>query len=302
MKLRNLFKPRKWVELFVGSSFAKRLSDEKFLKLKYYAHMGKRLNLSTPRTFNEKLQWLKLNDRKPEYTVMVDKYAVKKYVSDRIGDQYIIPTLGVWDRPEDIDFESLPDQFVLKVTHDSGGLVICRDKATLDKEATIQKLHKSLQRDYYQVHREWPYKNVKRRIIAEKYMENGKDPDLSDYKFYCFGGEPKFLYVSRGLSDHSTASISYVSLNWEKQPFKRNDFADFDVLPPKPLNFDKMLDLSRQLSADIPFLRVDFYEINGLLYFGELTFFPGSGFTAFDPPEWDHKIGEWITLPIKELR
>ena len=275
------------------------LPDKFFLKLIFQVRMEKKLNLKAPKTFSEKLQWLKLYDHRPEYTDMVDKYEAKRYVAERIGEQYIIPTLGVWDRFEDIDFDSLPDQFVLKCTHDSGGLVICRDKKTLNKEVARVKIERSLARNYYIHGREWPYKNVKPRILAEKYMESGGDKDLIDYKFYCFGGEPKFLYISHGLSDHSTAHISYASLDWEKQPFKRNDFADFDELPPKPVNFDKMVELARELSANVPFLRVDFYEIGGLVYFSELTFFPGGGLTAFDPPEWDEKIGEWIELPKK---
>lgn len=273
------------------------LPDKTYLKLMFHTYMGRKLDLKNPKTFSEKLQWLKLYDRNPEYTTMVDKYGVKKYVADRVGEQYIIPTLGVWDRFDDIDFDALPDQFVLKCTHDSGGLVICRDKSKLDMAAARTKIEKSLATDYYLRGREWPYKNVRPRIIAEQYMENGKDKDLNDYKFYCFNGEPRFLYVSRGLSDHSTASISYVSLSWEKQPYKRHDFADFEELPPKPMNFERMVELSRKLAENIPFLRADFYEINNTVYFGELTFFPGSGFTAFDPPEWDEKIGQWLELP-----
>ena len=275
------------------------LPDKPFLKLMFYVRMNKRLSLKSPNTFNEKLQWLKLYDRKPIYTTMVDKYEAKKYVADNIGEEYIIPTLGVWDSFDEIDFDSLPNQFVLKCTHDSGGLVICRDKSALDMKVARKKITASLERNYYLHGREWPYKNVKHRILAEKYMESGNDQDLIDYKFYCFGGEPKFLYVSHGLSDHSTAHISYASLNWEKLPFKRNDFADFDELPPKPLNFDKMIELSKQLSANIPFLRVDFYEINNSIYFSELTFFPGSGFTSFNPEEWDYTLGSWISLPDK---
>lgn len=276
------------------------LPDKPFLKLMFYVRMNKRLNLKSPNTFNEKLQWLKLYDRKPIYTTMVDKYEAKKYVADNIGEEYIIPTLGVWDSFDEIDFDLLPNQFVLKCTHDSGGLVICRDKSALDMKVARKKITASLGMNYYLHGREWPYKNLKPRIIAEKYMESGNDQDLIDYKFYCFGGEPKFLYVSHGLSDHSTAHISYASLNWEKLPFKRNDFSDFDELPPKPLNFDKMIELSKQLSANIPFLRVDFYEINNRIYFGELTFFPGSGFTSFNPEEWDYTLGSWIELPPKK--
>lgn len=260
--------------------------------------MGKRLNLSTPRTFNEKLQWLKLNDRKPEYTVMVDKYAVKKYVSDRIGDQYIIPTLGVWDRPEDIDFESLPDQFVLKVTHDSGGLVICRDKATLDKEATIQKLHKSLQRDYYQVHREWPYKNVPRRIIAEQYMEDKETGELRDYKFFCFNGTARLLFIATDrMNKNEETKFDFFDMELNHLDIK-NGHPNADTSPAKPKNFEEMRHLAEKLSQNIPHVRVDFYEVNGKTYFGELTFSHWSGLVPFEPEEWDRTIGDWIKLPL----
>ena len=278
------------------------LPDKAFLKLMFYVRMGKKLDLKHPKTYSEKLQWLKLYDRKSEYIDMVDKYEAKRYVAERIGEEYIIPTLGVWEKFEDIDFESLPDRFVLKCTHDSGGLVVCRDKNTLDLEAARAKIETSLARIYYFHGREWPYKHVKPRVIAEQYMEDAESDELRDYKFYCFGGEPKFLYVSQGLSNHSTAHISYVSLDWEKMPFERMDFANFDVLPKRPLNFDKMLESCRILSANIPFLRVDFYEVNGHMYFGELTFFPGSGTTEFHPNEWDAMLGEWILLPQKNKK
>ena len=282
---------------FSNTKLSHLMSDKLYLKCMYGAMIGRKLNLDNPKTFNEKLQWLKLYNRKPEYSKLVDKYDVKFYISKLIGEEYVIPTLGIYDSFDDIDFDALPNQFVLKCTHDSGSTVICRDKATFDFGKARTKLTRKFKSNLFWHGREWPYKDVKPRIIAEQYMESDGDKDLTDYKFYCFNGEPKFLYISHGLSDHSTAHISYVSLDWKKQPFKRNDFADFDELPPKPVNFDKMVELCGILSANIPFLRVDFYEINGCVYFSELTFFPGSGFTAFEPQEWDEKIGEWIDLP-----
>jgi len=275
------------------------LPDRPYMKLMYRMTFGKRLNLKNPKSFNEKLQWLMLYNRKPHYSAMVDKYAVKELVAKEIGEEYIIPTLGVWDSFDEINFDELPNRFVLKCTHDSGGLVICRDKSTLDVSAARVKLSHFLKRNFYRVHREWPYKNVKHRIIAEEYMEDASSPDLQDYKFYCFGGEPKFLYVSHGLSDHATAHINFVSLGWEKMPFRRTDFAEFDELPPKPKNFDLMIEFCKKLSAGIPFLRVDFYDINEKLYFGELTFYPGAGLTPLKPEEWEATLGEWIELPKK---
>ncbi len=276
----------------------KALSDEFYLKVRYFHVFGKRLNLKSPKGFNEKLQWLKLYDRKPEYTTMVDKYAVKQYVAERIGEQHIIPTLGVWDNFDEINFDMLPNQFVLKCTHDSGGLVICRDKALLNKEEAKNKITSSLKRDYYMCGREWPYKDVTRRIIAEKYMEDTNSSNgLVDYKFYCFNGLPKFLYVSEGLENHSTASISFLTPDWQFAPYKRTDYKPLNVLPAKPKNFDYMLEIASKLSEGIPFLRVDLYEINGEMYFSELTFSPCSGFMPFENSEHDIEIGNMLVLP-----
>ena len=288
--------------LRVKKLFSKRgqkIEDEIYLKKAFKLFMGKKLNLKNPLTFSEKLQWLKLYNRKPEYTTMVDKYAVKEYIAEKIGEEHVIKTLGVWDRFDDIDFNALPQQFVLKTTHDSGGLSICRDKSTFDKEKAREKIEKSLEREYFYVWREWPYKDVKPRIIAEQYMEQKGCDELTDYKFYCFNGEPKFLYISQGLSNHETARIQYVSLDWEKMAVRRTDFPEMDKLPPKPITYDKMIEFSKTFSKNIPFLRVDFYEINGKLYFSELTFSPGAGLTKFEPESWDYKFGDWITLSEK---
>ncbi len=279
--------------------FYRNTSDIDFIKRAYYVNFGKKIDLKHPVTFNEKLQWLKLYDRRPEYTTMVDKYAVKQYVAERIGEEYIIPTLGVWDKFEDIDFDQLPNQFVLKCTHDSGGLVICRDKSKFDIIAARKIINKYLRRDFYSVNREWPYKNVKHRIIAEAYMEDNSSPDLTDYKFYCFNGEPRFLYVSQGLSDHSTASISFLTLNWKFAPYERTDFKPLTELPPKPKQFEKMVEIARVLSHGIDFLRVDLYEINEKVYFSELTFSPGAGLTQFKNPEHDVEIGAMLELTLK---
>lgn len=274
------------------------MKDEAYLKLLYKSWFGKRIDLNDPKSFNEKMQWLKLYDHKPEYTQMVDKYEVKKYVAERIGEEYIIPTLGIWDSFDEIDFDSLPDQFVLKCTHDSGSVFVCRDKAKLDKSALKHKLNRRLKRKYYIANREWPYRNVKPRIMAECYMEDVNQPNgLRDNKFYCFDGEPKLLYVSEGLENHETAKISFLNIDWTFAPFRRLDYKPFDKLPPKPEHFEHMCALARQLSQDVPFLRVDLYEINGKVYFSELTFFPCGGFILFHPAEWDEKLGLDIKLP-----
>lgn len=299
MKLRSIFSLRKWVRLFLESGTAKMLSDEWFIRLEYYSEMGKILKLSQPVTFNEKLQWLKLNMRDPLHTQMVDKYAAKGYVASIIGEEYIVPTLGVWDTPEQIDFDSLPGSFVLKVTHDSGGIVICKDKKKLDIEATISKLRRSLARDYYLIHREWPYKDVHRRIIAEPYLEDIATGELRDYKFFAFNGKVGLVFVvSDRQKNGEEAKFDYFDREFNLIRGMRNGHINSKIVPSKPQNYDLMLRFAELLSRDLPHIRVDFYEADGKLYFGELTFFNRSGFIPFDPPEWDIKLGEYIDLEV----
>lgn len=271
------------------------VSDKFYLKIQYRCIFGKKANIKQPKSFSEKLFWLKLYDRRPEYSTMVDKYAVKKYVADIIGEEYIIPTLGVWDKPEDIDWEKLPSQFVLKCTHDSGGVIVCRDKSTFDKAAAIKKLNKTLKTDYFLVGREWPYKNVPRRVIAEKYMEDKSLADLPDYKFFCFDGTVKALFIGteRGTGD--------VKFDFYDADFNHLDLVQVHPMSgkilPKPEHFDKMKELASKLSAGIPQIRVDFYNINGKIYFGELTLYHHGGTVPFHPEKWDYTFGSWITLP-----
>lgn len=270
-------------------------SDKLFIQLKWKLRMDYPLNINNPKTFSEKLQWLKLYDRKPEYTAMVDKYEAKRYVSTIIGKEYIIPTIAIFDKVEDIDFDMLPDQFVLKCTHDSGGAVICKNKADFDKKSARKLLTHFYNRRYFWQNREWPYKNVKPRIIAEKYMTGGCD-GLNDYKFFCFNGEPEFCQV---IANRETSmTIDFFDRNWVHQPFHEPKIYPFSRKKhKKPNRHEEMLDLSRKLSSGHIFLRVDFYEINGHVYFGELTFFPTSGYGGFDPIEWDFKFGEMLHLP-----
>jgi hypothetical protein len=263
--------------------------------------MGYPLDLENPKTFNEKLQWLKLYDRKPIYTTMVDKYEVKKYIAEKLGEEYVIPTLGVWDRFDDIDFESLPDQFVLKCTHDSGGLVICRDKSKLNKEAARQKIEQCMKRNYYWSGREWPYKNVKPRILAETYMDDENAvAGLTDYKFFCFNGKPEMLYVSQGLEDHATASISFYDMEGREMPFHRRDFKPIEGELTLPSNFVEMQETAEKMAkeVDCPFVRIDLYSVRGRMYFSEVTFSPCSGMLPFEPKEWDAKLGDWLTLSV----
>ena len=289
--------PRNLFFTFAHRGWLDFLSDETYLKIAYWIKMGKRLNLESPHTYNEKLQWLKLYDRKPLYTNLVDKVMVKDFVSEKIGSEYVIPTLGVWNRGEDIDFESLPNQFVLKVNHNSGGLVICKDKRTLDKAKAIKKLNYALKHSYCSEIREWPYKNVKPRILAEQYMEDKKTGELADYKFFCFDGKPKLLFIATERQKEGTDT---------KFDFFDTDFNHLDIInghpmanipPEKPINFELMLELAGKLSSNIPHVRVDFYEVNGHVYFGELTFTHWSGMVPFKPEEWDYTLGSWINLP-----
>jgi hypothetical protein len=260
--------------------------------------MGKKLNLKNPQTFNEKLNWMKIYYHNPIFSKLVDKYEVKKIVADIIGEEHIIPTLGVWDNVEDINFDSLPQQFVLKCTHDSGGLVVCKDKLKLNIEAARQKLAKAMKRNYYAVSREWGYKYVTPRIIAEKFMEDNETHALNDFKFFCFNGKVKMLYVA-------TDRASDVKFNWFDRDFKSLDIVNSHPtntnMPQKPRTFEKMVELAEKLSAGYPFIRVDLYEVNGSVYFGEYTLYHMGGTTPFEPEEWDYKIGSWINLPSKTV-
>ena len=280
--------------------FCKWMDDETCVKFWYRISIGKKLNLKNPKTFNEKLQWLKLYDRKREYTLMVDKYEAKKYVAERIGEQYIIPTLGVWDKFEDIDFDVLPKQFVLKCTHDSGGLVICKDKSKLDIEKARKKINRSLKRNFYWVGREWPYKNVEPRIIAEAYIEDkeaGRQRgSLRDYKMHVFNGSLKFTLVCSERGSQGGLKEDFYDVNWQKLDLKRPAHENSQVLTRCPENYTLMKKLAEKLAKDCKFLRVDFYETNGKVYFGELTFYPASGFEGFIPREYDNILGEWMEL------
>ncbi len=271
------------------------MSDEAFSKLKFRYIMGYPLNLKDPKTFNEKLQWLKLYNTDPIFDTLVDKYKVKDYVADKIGSKYIVPTYGVWDSFDDIDFDSLPDSFALKCNHDSGGLYLVPDKSLMDMDAARKKIQGCLDYNYYWHSREKVYKNIKPRVLAEKYLIGG-ERGMTDYKFYCFGGEPKFIYVSVGLDDHATALISFLTLDWEFAPFQRIDYAHYETLPEKPQHLDEMIDIARKLSEGHRFLRIDLYEYEGQVYFSEYTIIPNGGFMKFDPPEYDKIIGEWLRL------
>ena len=294
-KIINIIKNPNILNIKILNSL-KFLSDEIYLKILYRLEFHKKLNLEHPKTFNEKMNWLKLNNRNPKYNILVDKYEVRKYISATIGEEYLIPLLGVWNNFDEINFDSLPEQFVLKCTHDSGSIIICKNKNNFNYKKAKEKLERKLKKNLYWWGREWVYKNLKPRIIAEKYMNDGIHEDMIDYKFFCFNGEPKYIYISENLSDHKNSAISFYDMNFKKTPFRRTDYKDLNYTPDKPENFDEMIKLSKILSKNHNFLRVDFYDIAGKIYFGELTFYPAAGFLPIVPSEWDLKLGDMLNI------
>lgn len=280
--------------------FSKFIPSKLYLRAVYRLKMGEKLHLRFPKTFNEKLQWLKLYNQKPEYTTMVDKYAVKEYVGNIIGKEHIIPTIGVWNSVEEIEWEKLPDQFVLKTTHGGGGggVVVCKDKANLDIGRVKKVLQHSMNTDIYWTTREWPYKNVPKRIIAEQFLVDESGIELKDYKFFCFNGEVKCFKIDFDRFIEHRA-------NYYNREAKILLFGEQCCLPDftkefdKPKNFEQMLEIVETLAHDIPFVRIDLYNIDGRIYFGEITFFPAAGTGKFTPEEWDYKLGEWLELPKK---
>lgn len=282
--------------VLAGKGWEGHVPAELFLKQMYRIRMAQKLNLEQPSRYTEKLQWLKLYDHRPEYTTMVDKYAAKQYVAEKIGAEYVIPALAVWDRVQDIDFNSLPESFVLKTTHDSGGIVVCKSKKDFDIASAKKTLQYFYRRDYYKQKREWPYKNVPHRIIAEPYMEDSATKELRDYKFFTFSGVPKVLYIAQGRGSGHETRADFFDMDFNHLPFTiDHDMAP--VPPEKPVNFELMKELAAKLSEGTPQLRVDFYEVDGKVYFGEMTFFHCSGMEAFHPDEWDFIFGEWLELP-----
>lgn len=275
------------------------LPDEWYLFLRFKNRVGYWPHLRHPRTFNEKLQWLKLHDKHAEYTQMVDKVEAKKYVASIVGEKYIIPTLGVWNSVDEIEWDKLPNQFVIKVTSDSGGIVVCKDKSKLDIKKAKKKLSKGWGKNYYVFNKEYPYRYLKPRIIAEEYKEDESGYELKDYKIFCFNGEPKILFVA---SDRQKAGedtkFDFFDLDWNHLPFTNGHPNSTEEIV-KPKNFDEMLEVARKLSGGgkNPQVRIDLYNCNGKIYFGEITFFHWSGMTAFEPMEWDFKLGEMIKLP-----
>lgn len=296
VKLLN--EPRVTISHLMNTSLFKDLPDEIFLKIKYRIRMGKKLDLSNPKEFSEKIQWLKIHDRNPHYTKLVDKLEVRNHIKEKIGDDYLIPLIGTYEKFEDIKFDALPNQFVLKSTHDSGGVVICKDKNKFNYNKARIKLNKSLNRNFYYRGREWPYKNVKPMIICEQYLvEREKQSSIIDYKFYCFNGKPEFCQVIRNRGANET--IDFYDMEWNHMDFTglhypKKPYPHSKGKHPRPDKYSLMIEIARKLSKEMNFIRVDLYYVQDRIFFGELTFYPLSGFGEFSPPLWNKKLGDFI--------
>lgn len=298
---KKLLSDRKAFMALLIERFSFLFNDEKYLKLLFKYRMGYPLNLVNPQTYSEKLNWLKLYDRNPLYTKLVDKYEVKGYVRELAGEQYVIKTLGVWDKPEDVKWDDLPNCFVLKTTHGGGnsGVIVCKNKATASRDNVVRRLQKSMSQDLYKDSREWPYKNVPKRIIAEEYIEDAATQELRDYKFFCFDGNVEFLFIgSERQKLGGDVKFDFFDKDFNHLIIKQGH-PNSRTLPDKPSRFEEMKELAAKLSKGIPHVRVDLYEANGKVYFGEMTFYHFGGVVPFEPQDWDYKFGEFIHLPKK---
>lgn len=293
-----LRQPKLIILKILHTKAARLIPDKTFVKLSYWSHFGKWLNLNNPITFNQKLQWLKLNHKEPNYCTYADKYAVRNYIKEIIGERYLVPIIGVYDSVDDIEWDILPEKYVLKCTNASGRNIICLDKLALDIDCTKNKLQKWMKDNFFWHGREWVYKTIKPRIIAEQYLEDTTYNELIDYKFMCFNGEPKCLFLCLDRHSNENLKVDFYDMDWKSMPFERHYNKSSRQIP-KPICYDEMVLLARKLSKGIPFVRVDFYEVNGQVYFGELTFFPGNGMEEFRPEYYDELLGGWIALPDK---
>lgn len=284
--------PYKMVQALDSNGLIRWMPDTVFARLSFRGEMGYKLNLDNPCTFNEKLQWLKLFDHRPEYTDLVDKLKAKEIVGKKIGLQHIVPIYGAWNRADDIPFDDLPKQHVLKCNHDQGSVIVVPDKSMINKEKTIQILNKKLKRNIYYGTREYPYKNIIPKVFAEKYLGE----IMTDYKFYCFNGEPLFLYCSKGMLRAHVGAVDFYDLDWNPMPFYRTDYERLGKIP-KPKHLDEMIEISKILSKGVPFVRVDLFEVDDQVFFSEFTLCPASGYMPFVPEEYDAIVGEWLRIP-----
>lgn len=272
------------------------LPDKIYIQLLYYCKTGRFINLDAPATFNEKLQWLKLYDRNYKYIKLVDKIEAKHVVGRLIGQEHIVPIYGIWKNANAIDFSGLPNEFVLKCNHDQGSVILVKDKTIIDKDKTIYFLNRRLKRSPYPGTREYIYSKIERRIFAEKYLGDS----IIDYKFYCFSGEPKFLYCGQGLTENHTLKIDFFDMEWNRMPFYRTDYERLGNVA-KPKTFNEMVMIAKELSKGLPFVRIDLFEVNDNVYFSEFTLCPASGFMPFVPEEYDMIVGNWLELPLQQF-
>lgn len=268
------------------------MSDRWFINVKWLMCMGYKLDLSNPKTFNEKLQWLKLYDRNPLYTVLVDKYRAKQYVAEKIGDKYVVPTFAVYSSVDEIDIDSLPNQFVLKCNHDSGSFIICKNKNEFDIDSAKKTLNKCLNHNFYKDSREWPYKDVKRCILAEQYLEDNTFEDLVNYKFICINGTPVIMYITVKTDD---IWENFYDMNFRPIEFSHG-YRRYEKDIIKPSLFDELKMVAQTLAKDLSVVRVDFYIINNKIFFSEYTFYDWGGFAPIQPFQWDIKLGEMINV------
>lgn len=296
-EMKNIIKgiknPKLVMLFLLRSRIFHKIPDKTFIKIEYYLRTKKKLNLKNPKRYNEKLQYLKLYDRNPLYTKLVDKYEVRSYIENKIGEEYLIPMYGVYESYEDIDFDSLPNEFVLKPNHTSGDVYICKDKNEINHERLKKDIDSWMKKNYFWKHREWPYKNIKPKIICEKLMVDESGFELKDYKFFCYNGLVKNLFIATDRPN--STKFNFYDLNFNKLPFNQH-YPNFNKEVSKPTGFQKMIELSGELSKEIPHVRVDFYSINGKIYFGELTFYHFSGCEVFEPDEWDYIFGEYLNV------
>lgn len=274
--------------------FSPWLGDKLYIKLLFRLSMGHKLDLKNPQTYNEKLQWLNLYYRNPLLSKLADKAEVKNYVRELIGDEYVIKNYGVWNSFDEIDFDKLPSQFVLKTTHDSGGIVICKDKSKLDLDKARKKINWHLKRNLFYVYREWAYKHIKPRIIAEEFLVDESKVELKDYKFFCFNGEPKAMFIATGRQAGNTM-FDFYDINFNHLNTVQGYPQSGKILE-KPKNYALMVELATKLSKGFPQVRVDFYNIDGKVVFGEYTFCHFAGLEPFHPQKWDYEFGSWLDL------
>lgn len=289
---KGVTNPRFVLDLLAVRLCSKWLQDKPYLKMRFKLNMGYPLDLDNPRTFNEKMSWIKLYDRRPVYTQMADKYTAKQFVSERVGKEYVVENLAQVNKWEDIDINALPNQFVIKCTHDSSGVSICKDKSSFDFEKARKKIEQSYKCNYFWNCREWPYKNIQPKIIIDRYLDDHTGNELRDYKFWCFNGKPVYMYCTikgKGIFEN------FYDMDFNIVPidhgFPRN-VPEFN----KPNNFELMKELATKLSDGVPFVRVDFFDVEGKVYFGEFTFFDWGGLRPFNG-DWDEKLGELLQLP-----